>query len=165
MCVCVCVWKACDRRHENPWVHSRLKLGTGFTTIWGLSNCGQVRCRPRSVGASTDLWVHGRLRGHTTWAIHLTSFLQGRPETFWGMWFKYKENKYLYGRRHFCWEHHHCTRPNLRIPRWWQKEGVPPWNAPRKLGDFPTSNSEGWCPRYLDHNMSSVMTQQKWLRS
>ena len=40
------------------------------------------------------------------------------------------------------------TRSTLRIPRTRPKGGVAPWNAARMLGDFPTCNSEGWCPRH-----------------
>ena len=34
------------------------------------------------------------------------------------------------------------------------KGGVPPWNASRKLGDFPTCNLEGWCLRHLERTIS-----------
>ena len=37
---------------------------------------------------------------------------------------------------------------------WRQIGGVPPKSAARKLGDFPTSDSEGWCLRIQEHNMN-----------
>ena len=61
----------------------------------------------------------------------------------WPTWYKFKENKSLHGCSHFCWERHHWARSTLRIPRGRPKGGVPPRNA-RKLGDFPSCNSDGW---------------------
>ena len=60
-------------------------------------------------------------------------------------------------RSHFCFCLSHWNWYTLRIPRGTdQKGGVPPWNTARKLGDFPTCNSEGWCPRHLEHTVRQV---------
>ena len=43
-----------------------------------------------------------------------------------------------------------------------QKGGVPPRNAARNLFDFPSSDSEGWCPRILECTISNQVYGPKY---
>jgi hypothetical protein len=70
-------------------------------------------------------------------------------EPNWPTWYKYKESKSLYGCSHFCcWVVWSASLNSVYSQNSeWEppKEGVPLWNTPRKLGDFPTCNFCGWC--------------------
>ena len=73
------------------------------------------------------------------------------------MWYKYKENKSLYGRRHFCCRVIHSASPNSvysQNPEWDRpKRGSPLLNAARKLEDFTLFNLWECCTRHLEHTI------------
>ena len=134
------------RGHQFSELHSGHFRSLAFPFVFVIVSCFWLVV---VIVSYISLFSTSAQKRTTQLAVQCIHWITGLKLTLkWPTWYKYKENKSLHGAAIFV--ESVITELGLHS-EFRPKGGVPPRNAARKLGDLSSSNSEGWCPRNLEH--------------